>query len=254
MIKGFDQYINESLDGSSCAYPKTAKYARDVIGIVKKSKQYNKSYEEIRELEYKDDNSFDLVVQIKKDDSPNFETDEHFSDIPWEEINFKEYGFAMDANTYINKGDLIIPEIIITLIIDPTKEPNLYKELEFKLIDIIKHELNHTDQVGWNRDPFNTRPSSGADRSSADSSFKYFNLPDEIESMVIGMYERTKAENIELDELFDKYLVPFVLNGNLSKREYDKVFDTWLRHALENYPDAKLNTSDPRVKKIVNSI
>jgi hypothetical protein len=250
MIKGFDQYINESMDND----PKTAQYARDVIAIVKKTKESDKSYEEIRELEYKDDNSFDLVVQIKKDASPNFETDDHFGDLQWEEINFKKYGFAMDANTHINKSDLIIPEIIIILIIDPTREPNLYKELEFKLIDIIMHELNHTDQVGWNRDPFNTRPSSGADRSKADSSFKYFNLPDEIESMVIGMYERTKAEDIELDELFDKYLVPFVLDGKLSKSEYEKVFDLWLRHALENYPDANINMSDPRVKKIVDSI
>jgi len=250
MIKGFNQYITENFKDT----PKTSKYASDVIKIVRKHNDLNKSYTEFRDLEYYDDFSFDLIIQVKKDDSPNFEKDEHFNDLQWEEINFKKYGFAMDANTYINKSDLIIPEIIITLIINPTREPDLYTELEFKLVDIIMHELNHTNQVGWNREPFNVRPSSGSDRDIANNSFKYFNLPDEIESMVIGMYERTKTEDIELDELFDKYLIPFVLDGKLSNSEYEKVFDIWLRHALENYPDVKLNMSDPRVSKIVKSI
>jgi len=250
MIKGFSQYVNENLKGDSII----SKYARDVIGIVIKSKSNDKTYEETRELEYTDDNSFDLVVQIRKDSSPNFETDEYFNDLQWEEINFKKYGFAIDGNTYIDNRELMIPEIIITLLINPKREPDLYKELEFKLIDIIKHELNHTDQVGWNRDPFNVRISSEKDRSAADTSFAYFNLPDEVESMVAGMYERAKEEDSDIDELFDKYLLPFVLDGKLSKPEYNKVFDLWLRHALENYPDVKINTSDPRINKIVNSI
>jgi len=250
MLRGFNDYINES---SEIDIPSVG-YAADAIYVIKNAEPSDDSYIEIRELEYKDDNSFDLVIQVKKTDFPDFNTDSHFKELQWEEINFKKYGFALDANTHINKTDLIIPEIILTLIINPNREPELYKELEFKLTDIIAHEVNHTDQIGWNRDPFNVRPSSGTDRSGANTSYKYFMLPDEIESMVIGMYERSKVEGSNLDDLFDKYLMPFVTDGKLSKSEYEEVFSVWLTHALENYPDALIDTNNPVVNKIVDSI
>ncbi len=249
-IKGFNEFINES---ESIDVPSLG-YSRDVIEILKKTDVNSDSYTEIRKLEYNGDNSFDLVIQVKKISSPNFETDEHFKELQWEEINFKKYGFALDANAHINKTDLIIPEIIITLIINPKREPDLYTELEYKLTDIIAHEVNHTNQIGWNRDPFNIRPSSGADRSNANSSFKYFLLPDEIESMVIGMYKRSKVEGSSLDELFDKYLLPFVKGDKLTGSEYEEVFKVWMIHALENYPDALIDTNNPRVNKIIDSI
>lgn len=248
MIKGFDDFINESESHENL------NYAKDVINKIKGSYASDNSYIEIRELEYSDVNSFDLVIQVKKTSTPDFEKDSHFHELPWEDINFKKYGFALDANTYINKTDLIIPEIILTLIINPDREPGLYKELEFKLTDIIAHEVNHTNQVGWNRNPFNVRPSSGTDRNAANTSYKYFMLPDEIESMVLGMYERSKVEGSNLEDLFDKYLLPFVEDNKLSDEEYSKVFKTWMIHALENYPDAKINTNNPEVSKIIDSI
>jgi hypothetical protein len=249
-IKGFDEFINES---KSIDIPSLG-YSRDVIKILKGLSGNGESYTEVRELEYNDDDSFDLVIQIKKTSSPDFDNDSHFKELPWEEINFKKYGFALDANTHINKTDLIIPEIIITLIINPDMEPDVYTELEYKLTDIIAHEVNHTNQIGWNRKPFKTRPSSGIDRSNANSSFKYFMLPDEIESMIIGMYERSKAEGSNLDELFDKYLLPFVEDDKLTNQEYEKVFKTWMIRALEKYPNVNLDTRNTRVSKIINSI
>ena len=79
-------------------------------------------------------------------------------------------------------------------------------------------------------------------------------LPDEIESMVLGMYERSKVEGSNLEDLFDKYLLPFVKDKKLSDNEYDKVFTKWMIHAFENYPDVQINTNDPRVSKIIDSI
>ena len=250
MIKSFFEYINESFSGGL----DTTGYAKDVIKITKKLDNSDDSYTEIRELEYNDKNKFDLVIQIKKTENPNFETDSHFNELQWEEINFENYGFAIDANTFIDREDLLIPEIIVTLIIDPSREPDLYKELEFKLVDIIAHELNHTNQIGYNREPFNTRPSAGSIRDDANTSFKYFMLPDEVESIVVGLYTRSKEEGIEIDKLFDKYLIPFVQDNKLTQKEYITIFSEWLKYTLENYPDAELSTSNPIVSKIVNSI
>lgn len=249
-IKSFLEYINE---GSSIDSD-TSSYAEDVITKIKDINDTGDSYIEIRDLEYRDDNEFDIVIRIKKDKSPDFDTDSHFKTLQWEEINFNKYGFAIDANMNIDNYRLLIPEIIIDLIIDPSREPDLYKELRFKLIEILAHEINHTNQIGWNREPFNTRPSANATRNGVNTSYEYFILPEEVESMVLGMYIRSKSQNIPLDVLFDKYLTPFIENKKISNKEYSEVFKIWLKHALSNYPDALLSQNSPKIQQIVNSI
>jgi hypothetical protein len=250
MIKSFYEYITENESDD----PIIHQYVNDVINHVKRVNSTNNEYVEIRELEYKEEETFDLVIQVKKDSSPNFETDEHFNTLPWEEINYKKYGYAIDANTVIDKGELIVPEIILTLIIDPTREPDLYDELYYKLIDIITHELHHTRQVGWNREPFNVRPSSSKTRGTVKQSFEYFILPDEIESMVGGMYTRSIEQDIPIDELFNMYLIPFLKDKQLTQSQFEEVFKVWLIYSLENYPDARLNDSSPRVQNIIKTI
>jgi len=249
MIKSFSQYINEEREMSLGS----SKYAVDIINCIQKNMSSGGEYIEIRELEYQNPD-FDLVIQLKIDESPDFDSDFHFKTLPWEEINFKNYGFAIDANTMIDRGDLILPEITVTLILDPSRIPDLFNELKYRLIDITSHEINHLFQIGWNREPFKVRPSSNADRKSAKKSYKYFLLPDEIESMVKGSYERSKEQGIEIDKIFDKYLYPFVMSNKMDKNQYLEVLSKWIRHAAENYPDADFSINDPKIKTIIDKI
>lgn len=251
MIKSFLEYINENYDKNESSL---LQYAKDIINCIKKDNSPEGEYIEIRDLEYSSPDMFDLVIQLKRESNPNFKQDSHFKSLSWEKINFDQYGFALDANTRIDKQNLIVPEIIFTIIVDPNREPDLYTELNYKLIDVVAHELNHTNQIGWNRKPFKVRPSSNVKRSDSKKSYKYFLLPDEIESMVKGMYIRSKKQGVSIDKIFDKYLVPFLMNGNISDVEYNKVLSTWLTHTLENYPDAKLSLEDDKIKRIIDQI
>lgn len=251
ILKGFNQYIFENSDSSD---PSSLKYSSDVINILKQYSDPSDEYIELRELEYTEPHSFDLVIQLKISNNPNFKTDSHFKNLQWEEINYKKYGFAIDGNTILDKSELIVPEIVITLIIDPNTIPTVYDELKLRLVDIISHEYKHTNQVGWNREPFNVRPSSHYNRESSKRSFKYFILPDEVEAYVYGMYTRSKIENEYIDKIFDNYLEPFLKTKQLSNKEYLNVLNAWIRHALENYPDSKFSPDRPEIKKIINSI
>lgn len=251
MIVSFLEYISENRDPG---HSRLIKYADDVINVVSKTKTLDDSYVESRELQYNDGHQFDLVIQVKRNSNPDLRKDSHFYRLPWEKINFDHYGFAIDANTRIDKMDLMIPEIIVTLIVNPDREPDLYDELRYRLIDIISHEINHTDQIGWNRKPFNVRPSSNSDRNRAKNSFEYFLLPDEIESMVEGMYIRSKEQGVQIDKIFDKYLYPFLMSGKITEDQYLKVLEAWVKHALENYPDAKMSTEDKKIRKIIDQI
>lgn len=249
MIKSFSQYIKENQSVSLDA----SKYCLDVINCIQKKMPSGDGYVEIRELEYRDPD-FDLVIELKVDQNPDFDSDHHFKTLPWEEINFKHYGFAIDANTSIDRGDLILPEIRITLILDDSRIPDLYNELKYRLIDILTHEVNHTLQIGWNREPFKIRPSSNIDRKKSKKSYKYFLLPDEIESMVKGAYARSKEQGVNIDKIIDKYLYPFLMTNKITKSEYLQVLDAWIRHAAENYPDAEFSLEDQKIANIIDKI
>lgn len=248
MIKSFFEYIREDTGDTLDA----SKYAEDVINMIKSISDQSDSYALAGKKEYTDPYQFDLLVEVKLNPSPNFETDEHFKSLPWEELNFNKYGFSIDANTNIDNKDTIIPNIVITLILDPNRD--YLEELKFKLIDIITHEINHINQIGWNRRPFKERPSSNNIRSDSKSDYKYFLLPDEVESMVKGMYERSKEEGVDINMLFDKYLIPFIKNGTITEEEYSEVFKKWLIHALEKYPDVDISFFNPKINKIVHSL
>lgn len=267
-IKSFKQFINES--DCNCDYDcdcdkKASNFAdecvKDVISAI--SKEINSiigeinassDYLKIKEFEYSDEYKVDIAIELKIDNSPDLEKDSHFNNLPWEEINFNHYGFAIDANTKTDKDRHIIPKIVINVIINQDRVPKLYKELSFKLLDIITHELEHTRQIGTNREPFNTRPSDNITRSKAKKNHLYFILPEEIESMTAGMYARSKKQGVPIDKIFDKYLIPFVMSGQISKQEYLEVLKKWIYYTLENYPDAKLSLEDNKISKIVDSI
>lgn len=249
MISSFNDFIRESNETSFNQI--VSRCVKDVMSLVKKSNFKDSKYIKLGTIEYLEPLTFDLIIVAKKEISPNFEKDSHFKNLSWEKINFDEHGFSIDGNTFTDKDELIVPEIEITILMNPEKIPNLYSELYYKLNDIIAHEVHHLTQLGWNRLPFRVRPSSNTDRANSKKSFKYFLLSDEVESMVKGMYRRAKLERKPIDLVFHEYLEPFLKENYISKEEYDQVLFSWISYAYQNYPTAVFSDNS---KKIIDSL
>lgn len=248
IVKSFFEYIKEDKSNN----PSTLKCVDDVLTMINNLSDPSDSYVTLGKKEYTEPDYFDLIVNARFDSNPDFDNDEYFKTLPWEELNFNKNGFSIDANTEINNDDAIIPNIIITILINPNS--NYLNELKLRLLDIITHELTHTNQIGWNRLPFKEEPTSMTKRKEAKDNFRYFLLPEEMESMIGGMYERSKIEGSNIDELFIKYLTPFVDDNIINKDQYVEVLKKWLEYVIDEYPDAKLNMNDPFISKIVSSI
>jgi hypothetical protein len=249
MIKSFIEFINESMDQKS-------QFIKDLSQtlIEKLRTSYLKEsteYTIFSGMEFTEPFTFDLILNVRSDNSPNLEEDSHFNGLPWEKINFDNLGYSIDANTRMSRSKAKIPKIILHIILNPKEEPILYSKLYYRLIDILTHETNHLDQLGLNRTPFNSHVSDKMKRNNAKKTYKYFLLGDEIESMVEGMYASAQAQNVPLDQVFDSYLIPFVQSGYINLAEYAHVMDVWVTRSLELYPDA---TFSNKVDHIVNSI
>ena len=249
MIKSFLEFVNENVDSNE-------KFIKSLtLKLIQKIKSLSSDPDEyvtLKGMEFREPYQFDLILNVRKEKGAKVVNDEHFKNLEWEQINYDQLGYSIEASVRTNSGDLLSPEIIIHLIIDPSKEPHLYNKLHARLLDILTHETNHIDQFSiFSRDPFSSPPSSQSDRKSAKKNYRYFLLVDEIESMVEGMYASSKQQNLPLDEVFFNYLEPFIKSGYISKNEFLKVFTTWIKFALERYPDALFSK---KVEKIVNSI
>jgi hypothetical protein len=249
MIKSFIEFINESMDQKS-------QFIKDLSQtLIEKlrtsSLEESTQYTIFSGMEFVEPFTFDLILNVRRDNSPILEEDNHFNGLPWEKINFDHLGYCIDANTKMSKSKSKIPKIVLHIILNPKAEPILYSKMYYRLIDILTHETNHLDQLGINRTPFNSHVSDKMERNNAKKSYKYFLLGDEIESMVEGMYARSQAQNIPLDQVFDSYLIPFIQSGYINIAEYLHVMEAWVTQALEQYPDATFST---KVDHIVTSI
>jgi hypothetical protein len=250
MLKSFQQFVFESFGDDKARFIK--RLTGQLIEKIRSTRSSDSlDYQTMSGMEFREPFEFDLRLHLRRDENPNLEQDSHFDDLSWERLNFNEKGFAIDANTRIDRADLLIPEIDIHIILDPRKEPHSYRELSLRLLDILVHETNHLDQASRERSPFNVQVSDQDERDGAKKSSRYFLLLDEIESMVEGMQARAKAKEIPIDYVFSDYLAPFVQSKYITSQEYDEVMTAWVKHALQTYPDAEFS---PKVQKIVDSI
>ena len=249
MIKSFLQFINEDMD-LKLEFIKGL--AQNLIDRLRTSpSDESTEYSVFAGMQFSEPFEFDLILKFKREVNPDIDTDSHFNKLPWEKINFDDLGYAIDANTKMNKSKSKIPSITIHILINPKEEPSLYRKLYYRLVDILTHETNHLNQLGLNREPFNTDVSDMKDRNASKKSYKYFLLPDEVESMVEGMYARSKSEHRNLDQIFNDYLQPFIESEYITISEYWLVMRVWVKSALELYPDARFSNN---VRSIINSI
>lgn len=249
MIKSFLEFINESHENKE-------DFIKDLaLKLIQKIRgsrlEESPEYSSLSGISFSHPFAFELLIELRKDSNFESSTDEHFKNLPWEDINYQKNGYVIDANTHVHKKNSSIPVIIITLVINPSEEPHLYNILHARILDILTHELNHVDQFGINGDPFAEDSSHPKERKGAKKSYKYFLLQDEIESMVEGFYIRANHLKVPLDSIFNDYLAPFVESSYITKEEFNKVMEVWVKYALQRYPEA---TFSKKVEKIVNSI
>jgi hypothetical protein len=237
MIKRFKNFIYESKFDSLALV-----IAHDLFSIVKSTAGTKPGKAIHKELTYSDPLEFSLNFIVKRVIQFNPRRSAHFKTLPWEVLNFEDNGFALDANAYIpNSSEYEDPELELILYISPDAEPLSYEVLNHKLVEYIRHEIEHLLQTGINRRAGHMIKTPNKVRSKAETSYKYFLLSDEIPAMVAGMHAAAVRKRIPIDQEFEIYLNPFLRSGLINDTEFNKVIKTWIQFAKQVYPEAKFS-------------
>ena len=151
-------------------------------------------------------------------------------------------GFAVDANSGDFKDD---PNILLSIALDPEKEPQIYSTVLGYIKDAIRHELEHMTQEGINRVKGREKSELIKVRKKINKSktekYKYFLLRDEVPAMVKGMYTRAKYEKRPIDLVFSDYLDYFVDEKMITEKQKQIIIKVWIDYTKKQYPLAKFS-------------
>jgi hypothetical protein len=236
-IKSFDQW--ESLNEGR--YDKlTGDIVKELMLLIKASNNGEENYKEVK------------VSYFESDDVPPFE------DLIDDEI-------YLDAGTYLDRvsgvdtfvklvlvrdfspafeEDFIIDghvdedsaTIYVEIAINPDKEPACYSSLSYELRDVVRHEIEHLTQRGWNQNPAKKRRRNFAVRGKIQASkeyHKYYTLADEVDANIHGLYNKAKSMKKPFKEVVMDFIKNRISKGIIPEDKADLVYRIWKKRASE---------------------
>jgi len=138
---------------------------------------------------------------------------------------------AFKGNYFIDGGVLPVAKpnrMELEIYIRASKEPAIYSELYGVLYEVIRHEVEHLTQGGPNKQPGRLPSATPAERKKAEKlgRFTYSMLPAELGALVHGFFLRAKYMRVPITKIFKMQLDEWIKDKEITKEEYDKLFDT----------------------------
>lgn len=144
---------------------------------------------------------------------------------------YDNFSYGGDAYNSTKRDSNEPPLIEIRFEIDPADYPNILSEVAMQLRDVLRHEIEHITQSGWNTIDGKYIASDMALRNKIQAGdvppFRYFMLPKEIPAMLHGLYMKAKKSRKPFQDTVYAFLQSFVKDGAITADEMNKVLDTW---------------------------
>jgi len=123
------------------------------------------------------------------------------------------------------------PLIEIRFELDPDEYPNTLSNIAMDLRDILRHEIEHITQSGWNVMQSKYLRSDMARRNKIQSgdieTYNYWLLQKEQPAMIQGLYTKAKKLKQPFAQVVNSYLDIWVNNGVISAADKNKIIKKW---------------------------
>ncbi len=150
--------------------------------------------------------------------------------VQWIE-GFSDFRYGGDAYNNTGQDSPDMPLIEVRFEIDPAEYPRILSDVAMHLRDILRHEIEHLTQSGWNTITGKYIASDQALRKKIDSGTlppaRYFTLPKETPAMIQGLYMKAKKSKQPFQDTVNAYLDLWVDNGTLTQQDKESILNTW---------------------------
>ena len=180
--------------------------------------------------------SYDLVD--KKGRSIVFDLDADLNFVETEDSLYKPDGDADegDPEVYDEEGNVEDPgtdaSISLYFQVDPRTLPKEWSTISMDIKDIIRHEIEHLSQAGYNVVPSKELPDDRDLRFFIQTlgtmpASNYYLLDKEVPAMLQGMYYKAKKMKKPFKEVVNDYLDIFVSNDTITKDDKQDILHRW---------------------------
>lgn len=205
--------------------------ANDILRLIQQNSEKVGRYRSFS-LEYSNPLRFDLSANIKIAAQLYPIRDPYFKDTPSEILRFQRFGFAIDGNSFSGNYEESA-EIDINIAVNPTQIGS--QKLKAKLLDVIRHEVEHILQKGPNASPeHKVKIPRAATRNAAQTNYQYFILSDEIPAQVRGLAEEAKENGTSVRTAALDYLTPFLELEIITQDQLEKVLTKWQAWSIQH--------------------
>lgn len=190
-------------------------------------------------------------IFFRKDEKiPNIDDDSEFEHIYFEEVEnqtipldfylqlkvmwvegLDDFRVGGDAYNPTARQSDDMPLIEIRFEMDPADYPTILSQAAMELRDILRHEIEHTTQSGWNTISSKYLPSDQSRRQKIQTgelpTAEYFLLKKEIPAMLHGMYLKAKKKRVPFQDEVNQYLDRWVANGTINNADKERILKTW---------------------------
>jgi hypothetical protein len=198
----------------------TGHVVKDIITVIKKTKGY----------------PIDEWVHLNLPHNLKGDEEYHLSKIDLSfsvEVNIKRTDTTMTyeiESFYVREEDILE----FNMLINPKKEPDIYRDLYMKLQEDVRHEMEHVLQY-WG---IGDRPGLNDKELGGETTYEHHSRLEEVPAMVQGFYRRAKLERRSLDEIMTEDLDDEIEKGNLTKEEAEGLLNIWMLYAKRRLPKA----------------
>lgn len=123
------------------------------------------------------------------------------------------------------------PLIEIRFELDPDEYPNILSEIAMSLRDVLRHEIEHITQSGWNVMQSKYLRSDMSRRNKIQSgdieTYNYWLLQKEQPAMIQGLYSKAKKLKQPFAQVVNLYLDIWVNKGVISSADKNKILKAW---------------------------
>lgn len=239
-IKSFSSFVNESILVMEGRYDNiVGQIVSDTINLIKRSNNGGETYEGIK------------VRYTAKDDVPSFyELIENGTYLNVGEYTTERSGIDVTVKLVIVRDELpVYPDayvisgdaddesavIYLEISINPEFEPQCYSDITPDLRDIVRHEVEHLTQRGWNEKPNKfIRHNLGArEKIQLDPNlrYRYYQLKDEVDANLHGLYAKAKTTKRPFSDVAMEFLDRQARKGIIPENKKREIYNVWKKRA-----------------------
>lgn len=148
--------------------------------------------------------------------------------------------FRVDVGAYTSTHRTPGRNVVELLVDLDQSEPerHRYRELSAELREVVRHEVEHLTQAGYNRVPGKPRPTTSSPvraLRTPDDRARYFLLRDEVPAFVHGLHQKSRSKGTFLDHEMVEHLNAYGLTGQ--QKEF--IMTQWVAYARSALPHAR---------------